>query len=117
MGSTRRCPARRLPNRSSCEGNRMSGRHQGDTNELGEFTFAERVKSIRATIDNLQSAIENLVEHSPRKQDAIDECLAQVNRLQERLRARYIPIGTKLPSEETAPAHPPLHAAESLERL
>jgi hypothetical protein len=80
----------------------MSGRHQGNTKEFRALTFAEQAKSITATINNLQAAIEHHINHSPQKQDTIDKCLAQIERLQQRLRSTY-----------SVPVTPPL----TLERL
>ena len=64
----------------------MAGRHKGDTKEFRELTFAEQAKSITATINNLQAAIEHHVEHSPRRTETIEKCLAQIDRLGQRLR-------------------------------
>src|SRR3954447_16354644 len=65
----------------------MAGRHKGDTKEFRALTFAEQAKSITATINNLQAAIEHHVEHSPRRLETMAKCLAQVDRLQQRLRS------------------------------
>ena len=62
----------------------MAGRNKGDTKEFRALSFAEQAKSITATIDNLQAAIEHHVKHSPRRLETIDECLAQVDRLRQR---------------------------------
>lgn len=67
----------------------MVGRHQGATKEFGALTFAEQADSIRATTDSLRAAIEHHVEHSPRRLEAIEECLAQVDRLRRRLSDKY----------------------------
>jgi hypothetical protein len=67
----------------------MAGRHKGDTKEFRALSFAEQAKSITATINNLQAAIKHHVEHSPRRPETIETCLAQVNRLQQRLRKTY----------------------------
>ena len=37
----------------------MAGRHKGDTKEFCALTFAEQAKSITATINDLQAAIEH----------------------------------------------------------
>jgi hypothetical protein len=95
----------------------MSERHPNNIKEFRELAFAEREKSITATINNLRAAMEDHIEHSPRRQDAIEECLDQIAQLQEGLRARYVPIATTLPSGQTASAHPSLHASKSLEQL
>ena len=71
----------------------MAGRHKGDTKEFRELTFAEQAKSITATVNNLQAAIEHHIAHSPRRQEAIEKCLAQVDRLRQRLHATYFQEG------------------------
>jgi len=67
----------------------MAGRHKGGTKEFRELTFAEQAKSITATINNLQTAIEHHVEHSPRRMETIEKCLAQVDRLSRQLWDSY----------------------------
>jgi hypothetical protein len=67
----------------------MAGRHKGNTKEFRELSFAEQAKSITATINNLQAAIEHHVDHSPRRPETIETCLAQVDRLRQRLRNTY----------------------------
>jgi hypothetical protein len=67
----------------------MVGRHKGNTKEFRELSFAEQARSITATINNLQAAIEHHVEHSPRRPETIDKCLAQVDRLRQRLIRTY----------------------------
>jgi predicted Zn-dependent protease len=67
----------------------MAGRRQGDTKEFRELSFAEQAKSITATINNLQAAIEHHVAHSPRRLETIEKCLAQVERLGRRLRDSF----------------------------
>jgi hypothetical protein len=37
----------------------------------------------------LQAAIEHHAEHSPRRLETVEKCLAQVDRLRERLRSTY----------------------------
>ena len=69
----------------------MAGRHEGDTKEFRELTFAEQARSITATIDNLQAAIEHHIAHSPRRQETTEKCLAQVDRLRQRLAGRILP--------------------------
>ncbi len=87
----------------------MAVRHQGDTKEFRELSFTEQAKSITATIDDLQSAIEHHVEQSPRRLDTIEKCLAQIERLGQRLRATYNQQGARsgldlaLRSVETMP--------------
>jgi hypothetical protein len=81
---------RRLPTR----GRSMAGRQQVDTKEFRALSFAEQAKSITATIHNLQAAIEHHVEHSPRRPETIQTCLAQVDRLRHRLRKAYEQQGT-----------------------
>jgi hypothetical protein len=73
----------------------MAGRHKGDTKEFRELTFAEQAKSITATINNLQAAIEHHVEHSPRRTETIEKCLAQVDRLTRRLQSSYQQLGAQ----------------------
>src|SRR4051794_17255864 len=82
----------------------MAGRHKGDTKEFRELTFAEQAKSITATINDLQAAIEHHVEHSPRRQEAIEKCLAQVDRLRQRLQAAYVPRGAESVSGGAVPS-------------
>lgn len=78
----------------------MAGRHKGDTKEFRELSFAEQAKSITATINNLQAAIEHHVEHSPRRLETIEKCLAQVNRLVHRLRDSYQRQGSQPDSSQ-----------------
>ena len=63
----------------------MDGRHKSDTREFRSLTFAEQAKSITASIDSLQAAIEHHVELSPQPQETIKKCLGQVDRLLARL--------------------------------
>src|SRR5208337_3230742 len=64
-----------------CRGNSsMAVRHQGDMKEFRELSFAEQAKSITATINNLQAAIEHHVEHSPLRLETIEKSLAQIER-------------------------------------
>jgi hypothetical protein len=87
----------------------MAVRHQGDTKEFRELSFAEQAESITATINNLQAAIEHHVEHSPRRLETIEKCLAQIERLGQRLRGAYDQKGSRsgsghaLPSVEKMP--------------
>lgn len=67
----------------------MPGRHQGDTKAFSELNFAEQAKSITAQINVVQAAIEHHVEHSTRKQETIDKCKAQIERLTKRLNDKY----------------------------
>ncbi len=67
----------------------MVRQRKGDTKEFRALSFAEQANSITATIDDLQAAIEQHVEHSPRRLETIEECLAQVDRLRVRLRDAY----------------------------
>lgn len=67
----------------------MAGRHQGNTKEFRELSFAEQANSITATINNLQAAIEHHVGHSPRRRETIETCSAQVDRLRLQLESRY----------------------------
>lgn len=73
----------------------MAGRHKGDTKEFRELTFAEQAKSIMASVNDLQAAIEHHIARSPRQQETIEECLAQVDRLRRRLRATDSQQGTQ----------------------
>ena len=73
----------------------MAVRHQGDTKEFRELSFAEQAKSITATIKNLQAAIEHHVEHSPCRSETIEKCLAQIERLGQRLRGTYNQQGAR----------------------
>src|SRR3954447_26009778 len=67
----------------------MAGRHKGNNKEFRELSFAEQAKSITATINNLQAAIKHHVEHSPRRPETIETCLAQVDRFRQRLLNTY----------------------------
>ena len=67
----------------------MAGRHKSDTKEFRSLTFAEQAKSITASINNLQAEIEHHVEHSPQRQETIEKCLGQVDRLRARLGRIY----------------------------
>ena len=64
----------------------MAGRHKGDARVFRELSFAEQAKSITATINSLQAAIEHHVEHSPCRLQTVEKCLAQIARLGQRLR-------------------------------
>jgi hypothetical protein len=81
----------------------MAGRHQGDTKEFRELSFAEQAKSITATINDLQAAIEHHVAHSPRRSETIEKCLAQVDRLGQRLRGTYDQQSARVGSGPTLP--------------
>jgi protein-arginine kinase activator protein McsA len=61
--------------------------HQDDTKEFGELTFAEQARSVSAMLNNIQAAIKHHVRHSPHRQETADKCVAQVERLLERLRS------------------------------
>ena len=63
----------------------MAGQQKGHKKEFRALTFAEQAKSITATINNLQAAIEHHAEHSPRRLETIEKCLAQIDRLRQRL--------------------------------
>lgn len=67
----------------------MPRRHNGDTEEFRELSFAEQARSIAAAIDNLQAAIEHHVEHSAHRTETVEKCLAQIDRLSHRLRDSY----------------------------
>ena len=72
--------------------------------ELGELSFAEQAKSITATMNNLQAVIEHHVEYF-RRLETIEKCLAQIERLGQRLRGptikrRAIGFGSRHPSIE-----------------
>jgi hypothetical protein len=67
----------------------MAGQHKGNTTEFGALSFVEQAKSITEAINSLQVAIEHHVEHSPRRLETIETCLAQVDRLRVRLRDAY----------------------------
>ena len=66
----------------------MAGRHKGDTAEFGELNFAEQAKSISAQILSLEAAIGHHIKHSTRA-DTADKCKGQVQRLLDRLKAKY----------------------------
>ena len=78
--------ARRVLKVRQCYGWSASG---GDGGVRCGLTFAEQAGSIRAPTDSLRAAIEHHVEHSPRRLEAIEECLAQVDRLRRRLSDKY----------------------------
>lgn len=77
--------------------------HQNDTKEFGELTFAEQAWSVTAMLNNIQAAIEHHVRHSPQRRETTNKCIAQVERLLERLRLEL--------SAEADPVSPP--AAEA----
>lgn len=87
----------------------MAGRHKGDTEEFHDLTD-EQAKSISATVSNLQAAIEHHIAHSPRRQETIEQCLAEVDRLRQRLQATTSQQGTQslpggaVPGEEVVSA-------------
>jgi hypothetical protein len=89
----------------------MAGRHKGDTKEFRALGFAEQAKSITSTIHKLQAAIEHHVEHSPRRLETIEKCLAQVDRLRRRLRNAYEQQGAHPDSRRSVPG------AEEVPRL
>jgi|APSaa5957512576_1039674.scaffolds.fasta_scaffold48114_2 hypothetical protein len=60
-------------------------RHQGDTKTFGELTFAEQAKSITASINNLQSAIEHHISNAPDSTETRRKCNDQIQRLLNRL--------------------------------
>lgn len=95
----------------------MPGRRQGDAKEFRELTFAEQAKSITATINNLQAAIEHHIEHSPKRQETAEKCLAQLDRFRERLRSLYAPRVTPPAPGGTEVAPPPARTPLSLEQL
>ena len=64
----------------------MAGQHKGHTKGFRALSFAEQAKSITATINNLQAAIEQHAEHSSRRAETIEKCLAQIDGLRQRLR-------------------------------
>jgi hypothetical protein len=67
----------------------MAGIHTGATKDFESLSFAEQAKSITVTINNLQAAIEHHAEHSPRRLETIEKCLAQVERLRRQLKSAY----------------------------
>ena len=71
----------------------MAGRQKVDTREFRELSFGEQAKSITATINNLQAAIEYHAEHSPRRSETVEKCLTQIDRLGQRLRGACDPRG------------------------
>ena len=81
----------------------MAAQYKGHTKEFRALSFAEQAKSITATINNLQAAIEHHVDHFPRRPETIEKCLAQVDRLRQRLRANYVQRGACCDSERAAP--------------
>ncbi len=81
----------------------MAGRHNGDTKEFRDLSFADQAKSITATINDLQAVIAHHIEHSPQQMETIDKCLAQVNRLRQRLRSTYGRQGAHSRSWQTVP--------------
>lgn len=95
--------------RSATGGGAKAGRHKGDTREFRELSFAEQAKSITATIDDLQAAIEHHIDPSPRRVETIETCLAQIDRLRHRLGGAYErPVGPQaasraVPGDEGVP--------------
>lgn len=65
--------------------------HSGDTQEFGDLSFAQQASSVTAMLNNIQAAIEHHVRHSPHRQETADKCVAQVERLLERLRSELRP--------------------------
>ena len=88
----------------SIRGCSVAGRHQGATKEFRELSFAEQAKSITATINHLQAAIEHHIKHSPRRSETIEKCLSQIERLEQRLRVAYKEQGAEPGSGEARPA-------------
>jgi hypothetical protein len=54
-----------------------------------ELSLTEQAKSITATINDLEEAIEHHVKNSLHRRETIENSLAQIDRLRERLRATY----------------------------
>ncbi len=68
----------------------MAGRHKNDTAEFRELTFAEQAKSISATIMNIEAAIDYHINSAGSKgKDTSDKCKTQIERLLNRLHAKY----------------------------
>ncbi len=63
--------------------------HQDNTKRFSELTDAEQAKSISAQILNLEAAIEHRISHTLDRQSVVDGCTNQVERLLNRLKAKY----------------------------
>lgn len=61
--------------------------HKDHTRTFSELTFQEQAKSITATINNLQRAINYHIRNSSssRRNQTRNKCLKQINRLMGRL--------------------------------
>ncbi|MEI8315434.1 MAG: hypothetical protein WCG79_08295 [Verrucomicrobiota bacterium] len=60
-------------------------RHKRDTQEFGEETFADQARTITATINNLQRAIQRHIAGSTNPLRTSAKCLNQLQRLISRL--------------------------------
>ena len=64
----------------------MIKRHKGDTKTFGEMDAAEQSNSINGSIRSLEMAVENHVNSG---KGTKDKCIAQLERLISRLKAKY----------------------------
>lgn len=64
----------------------MIKRHKGDTKTFGELDATEQSNSINGSIRSLELAIENHIDSG---KGTSDKCKAQLERLLNRLKAKY----------------------------
>lgn len=64
----------------------MIKRHQGDTKTFDELDASEQAKSINGSVRSLEMAIKNHVDSG---KGTRDKCIAQLERLLERLKEKY----------------------------
>jgi hypothetical protein len=87
----------------------MAGRHQGQTPDFHDPDFAEQAKSITTSIEQLQAAIEHHIERSPSRQETVEKCLAQIDRLRQHLKSKSIDPREGAATEETTGAANGVH--------
>ncbi len=95
----------------------MIVRHLEDAKTFGELPFDEQTKSIAATLDHLHALIEQHIEHSPRRQETINECLSQMDRLRRRLLATYGQEGARSAPEQAAIGVSTAESPKTLDQL
>jgi hypothetical protein len=59
--------------------------HKNHSKDFNELNFSEQAKSITATINNLQRAIQFHIRNSSKPDETLRKCLAQINRLMGRI--------------------------------
>ena len=57
--------------------------------DFQDLSFSEQANTIMATLDTLRVEIEHHVESSLRREETLQECLAEVDRLRDRLRSAF----------------------------